>query len=153
MSNSKSNQEDIYDSPTGAPYIYSQKIPHPRGGKFIRLLELLPGDPSDNICCSLHLYALDSCPRYEALSYTWGAAMNTRPIKIDDEILDVTRKLRCALRHLRSPSRPRLLWVDAVCMYSYRTAMKHLRNLRFMPQFSEGFNSPQNGKIMYYIWF
>jgi Heterokaryon incompatibility protein (HET) len=116
MSNSKSNQEDIYDSPTGAPYIYSQKIPHPRGGKFIRLLELLPGDPSDNICCSLHLYALDSCPRYEALSYTWGAAMNTRPIKIDDEILDVTRKLRCALRHLRSPSRPRLLWVDAVCI-------------------------------------
>jgi hypothetical protein len=38
-------------------------------------------------------------------------------------------------------------------MYSYRTAMKHLRNLRFMPQFSEGFNSPQSGKIMYYICF
>jgi hypothetical protein len=31
--------------------------------------------------------------------------------------------------------------------------MKHLRNLRFMSQFSEGFNSPQSGKIMYYICF
>jgi hypothetical protein len=30
--------------------------------------------------------------------------------------------------------------VDLLCMYSYRTAMKHLGNLRFMPQFSEGFD-------------
>jgi hypothetical protein len=31
------------------------------------------------------------------------------------------------------------LWVDAICMYSYRTATKCCRNLRFRPQFCEGF--------------
>ena len=33
-----------------------------------------------------------------------------------------------------------LSWIVAVCIYSYRPAMKHLGNLRFMPQFSEGFD-------------
>ena len=33
-----------------------------------------------------------------------------------------------------------LSWLIAVCMYSYRTATKHLDNLRFVPQFSEGFD-------------
>jgi hypothetical protein len=32
------------------------------------------------------------------------------------------------------------LWVDSICIYSHRTTMKHCRNLRFMPQLSEGFD-------------
>jgi hypothetical protein len=31
-------------------------------------------------------------------------------------------------------------WIDWVCIYSHRTAMKHLGIMRFAPQFSEGFN-------------
>jgi hypothetical protein len=34
------------------------------------------------------------------------------------------------------------IWADAVCIYSYRTVMKHLRILRFAPLFSGGFNLP-----------
>jgi hypothetical protein len=30
-------------------------------------------------------------------------------------------------------------WIDSICIYSYRTAMKCCRNLRFRPQFCEGF--------------
>ena len=38
------------------------------------------------------------------------------------------------------------LWLDMVCMYSYQTATKCCRNLRFRPQFCEGVVLPRSGK-------
>ncbi|KAF2491403.1 HET-domain-containing protein [Lophium mytilinum] len=107
--------ETAYRSPTGTPYIYSP-LPREDGRDHIRILELLPGKPLDDIKCRLIQCSLDSCPDYEALSYVWGDAANPLPICVDEGILDVTQNLRSALRHLRRPLETRILWVDAVCI-------------------------------------
>jgi hypothetical protein len=66
-------------------------------------------------------------PTYEALSYTWGSAINPemayveRQETTDDQIvsqttLKLTQNLATALRHLRYLDKPRILWVDAICI-------------------------------------
>ncbi|KAG7291026.1 hypothetical protein NEMBOFW57_001034 [Staphylotrichum longicolle] len=72
-----------------------------------------------------------SQPEFEALSYTWGSAGlgSGEHVRIEqsddfphrapddpDMILSVTDNLAAALRHLRSPTDPRTLWIDALCI-------------------------------------
>ena len=97
--------------------------------------------------------------RYITLSYCWGDSLDYKTTtknvaQLEQAIVleEIPATFQDAIVVTRSLG-VQFLWIDAVCMYSYRTAMKHLRNLRFMPQFSEVFNSPQSGKIMYYICF
>ncbi|KAH9216197.1 heterokaryon incompatibility protein-domain-containing protein, partial [Leptodontidium sp. 2 PMI_412] len=97
------------------PYEYFS-LPALPGDRFIRLLELLPGERGDDIQCRLHLHHLESDATYEALSYVWGNDQDTLRIQVDDQALNVTRNLRSALRHLRCPGTSRMLWVDAVCI-------------------------------------
>jgi hypothetical protein len=83
---------------------------------------------------------------YVALSHCWGksqmlkterGSLNLRRRNIPWDI--IPRTFQDAITFVRRLGL-RYLWIDSLCIYSYRTAMKHLRNLRFMPQFSEGFN-------------
>jgi hypothetical protein len=53
---------------------------------------------------------------YEALSYTWGDATDTRTIIVNGSKHQVTRNLEAALRHLRQSDYSRKLWCDAVCI-------------------------------------
>jgi hypothetical protein len=53
---------------------------------------------------------------YEALSYVWGSRSGTKPIRCDGKLLLVTPNCESALRHLRLSSKPRKLWVDAICI-------------------------------------
>ena len=107
----------------------------------IRLVILLPGEFGEDVECTLLHVPLDTKLSYEALSYTWGDLKMLHPILLDDQTFPVMENLYDTLRHLRLKNdQVRYLWIDALCMYSYRTAMKHLGNLRFMPQFSEGFD-------------
>jgi hypothetical protein len=66
-------------------------------------------------------------PTYEALSYTWGSAINPETAYVerqettDDQIVSQTtmelgQNLATALRHLRYLDKPRILWVDAICI-------------------------------------
>jgi hypothetical protein len=57
-----------------------------------------------------------SCPTYEALSYTWGSNEKSHVIYIDGELMPVTENLFGALQRLRYHDRPRTMWVDAVCI-------------------------------------
>jgi hypothetical protein len=84
--------------------------------------------------------------RYCALSHRWGssqplcstkAALLDRESGIAQELLPKTFQDAITITRCLSV---RYLWIDSLCIYSYRTAMKHLGNLRFMPQFSEGFH-------------
>jgi hypothetical protein len=99
-------------------------------------------------------------PVYEALSYVWGDPNVRRAIVVSDERkadagtkgtaeregeLQVTENLHSALQYLRLKDWPRVLWVDAVCIYSHRTTMKYLETLRFPPQFFEGFHLSELG--------
>lgn len=66
-------------------------------------------------------------PFFEALSYTWGSSLDQRAIEIlpsnedanpnwKGEISNmfIRRNLHDAMQYLRSPSAPRMLWIDAI---------------------------------------
>ncbi|EXF72947.1 hypothetical protein CFIO01_04653 [Colletotrichum fioriniae PJ7] len=80
----------------------------------IRILELLPGSFDDEIECKLK--TITPSASYEALSYVWGDANDTRTIKVQGETMNVTANLKNALRHLRRAGEVLDLWVDAVCI-------------------------------------
>jgi hypothetical protein len=93
--------------------------------KEIRLLVLKSKYQSErgsyryNIECSLRLVPLYllSITNYEALSYTWGSPEDgVRGIRLGGKPFDVRINLWWALDHLRYPDRPRILWIDALCI-------------------------------------
>jgi hypothetical protein len=53
---------------------------------------------------------------FEALSYTWGSTENKTEIYLDNHLVPVTRNLLEALEALRFQNKPRVLWVDALCI-------------------------------------
>ena len=106
----------------------------------IRVVILAPGTWDDPVHCSFRYGTIESFA-YEALSYCWGPPDQPREkISLQGREIEITASLYSALRHLRSPDAPRIMWIDQICMYSHRTAMKHLGILRFAPQFFEGFS-------------
>jgi hypothetical protein len=85
----------------------------------VRLVILAPAsDFSADIHCSLRHVCLSSSekPQYEALSYVWGDPNDTREIFLHGESFQVTTNLESALRHLRSRTGERVLWVDAIAI-------------------------------------
>ncbi|KAH8656697.1 heterokaryon incompatibility protein-domain-containing protein [Tricladium varicosporioides] len=84
----------------------------------IRLLQILPSGSDTAIECSLIETRLnEGCVQYEALSYTWGDATETRiEIACDGMPIQIRRNLYYALKRLRKQDIPRLIWVDAVCI-------------------------------------
>lgn len=102
------------------PYIYS---PLPSDAEDVRLLTIEPGNETDDIAVTLqHFPLVASAEQYEALSYVWGPTVNSVTIDVrgfppgGHNTLSVTRNVAVALRHLRSPSVRRTLWVDAICI-------------------------------------
>ncbi|KAH8898829.1 HET-domain-containing protein [Thozetella sp. PMI_491] len=120
----------------GSLYTYEQ-LPC---GDYFRLLVLLPGERGQTLRCSIGHYNLDAwnMPPYKALSYTWGESQyddlviagervpmdsNLRrqydirhPLDCGDGRLLISTNLRDALRSIRHPLLPVMLWVDAVCI-------------------------------------
>jgi hypothetical protein len=86
-------------------------------GPHFRLITLRPSASSEApIDCVLSLAKLSEDTVYEALSYCWGDASNERAITCNGEILMVTENLEAALVSLRLLDKPRIIWVDAVCI-------------------------------------
>ena len=87
----------------------------------IRLLTLVPGKFSEPVRVTLQITPFDpnEPPVYEALSYTWGSTDVPVPLAIGqstNETISITRNLAAALPHLRYRNRPRILWIDAICI-------------------------------------
>ena len=80
-----------------------------------RLLQLLPGFDKDPIECKLEVVEFEGNPQYEAISYKWGDPRG-HSVKCNDKILPVNVNLYFALQRFRLPNRPRLLWVDDICI-------------------------------------
>lgn len=86
-------------------------------GRHIRLLTIHPSSDHDAaIKCSLTIHDLNSKPKYEALSYTWGKQDQRYPVSIGDRWFPAGRNLFVALRHLRKAHELRIMWIDAVCI-------------------------------------
>jgi Heterokaryon incompatibility protein (HET) len=82
-----------------------------------RLVTLQPGLTHELTCCTLSIVSLSAVhDDYEALSYVWGDPLIRENIELDGVEFQVTTNLHAALRHLRWVTRPRLLWIDAVCI-------------------------------------
>jgi hypothetical protein len=110
-------------------------------GPAIRLLTLEPDQPENPISCILKVadtsfinrkqnrapfsvradFTFKIKQNYEALSYTWGA-QDSVPLrcyymtKLVPSWISVTKNCIEALRQLRDPVQPRILWVDAICI-------------------------------------
>ena len=102
-------------SPSGAARIYVAKKLEDDGQK-IRLFHLEPGSGSSHLRGTLHLDTPTPSTPYEALSYTWGDASNTRKIILDGYLVDVTFNLYSALLRLRRENSTRVVWIDAICI-------------------------------------
>lgn len=92
-------------------------------GKEIRLLKLHPTAKHGKdgpLRCTLVHYALQGTNgetlEYETVSYAWGDPTPTAKIVVNDLTLLFPRETQKALRRLRLRDRPRLLWIDAVCI-------------------------------------
>lgn len=87
----------------------------------IRLAKLYPASSrAQPISCDLIHVNLNSCPPFEALSYTWGDASITHQVSCSGYQLNVTTNLLSALQHLRQPGNARLVWIDAICINQVR---------------------------------
>lgn len=55
---------------------------------------------------------------YEALSYVWGSPEDPSSVFVGGgrRVIPITRNLDVAMRHLRYPDRPRVVWIDALCI-------------------------------------
>ena len=89
----------------------------------IRILEILPGS-GEIVECRLHLAQLaEDLYTYEALSYTWRPGHPVSQyyppipaVKCDGQEITVGRNLFAALQTIRDAERPRMIWVDALCI-------------------------------------
>ena len=80
-----------------------------------RLLIIDAGQAPDELRCSLlPVYLQNDCPRYEALSYTWGPSHSPRHIVLNGSPFAITLSLYGALKRLRRNDASRVLWVDAL---------------------------------------
>jgi hypothetical protein len=96
-------------SQPGYPY---RKLPFAT----IRLLHIFGGVGTD-LVCDLEVASITKLPTYEALSYCWGDSSDRYPIKCNGVAgLAITKNLHDALLRLRMPSKPRLIWADAICI-------------------------------------
>ena len=113
------------------PYKYSNLD----GDDQIRLLHLLPRSASREVRLKIETVTLsaDQIPQYEALSYAWGSTKDPSSVVVTvDHIfgsktralvsfptsrsISVTRNLAEALPYLRDATKPRTLWIDAICI-------------------------------------
>jgi Heterokaryon incompatibility protein (HET) len=100
-------------------------------GNAIRLLTLMPGQFSDDIYLSIIHEKVQDEKRtsYECLSYTWGSATQAQekvyisqesPVNGSDvdslQFLYVRINLLTALKYIRLPDAPRVIWIDAICI-------------------------------------
>ena len=100
-------------------YIY-QPLPQQREWDrrkyFTRMLLLEGAADEEPLRGYLEIIDLEQAPRYEALSYTWGADNAQNCIRIQGCPMPIKPNLEMALRHLRLRDQARRLWVDALCI-------------------------------------
>lgn len=101
-------------APTDIAGLY-QNLDH--SGENFRLVELQPGGGDEKLVCNLVHTTFSQTPRYRALSYHWGSGDAEWTININGSPLPVHANVWHALHHLRHPTDPQTLWIDAICIY------------------------------------
>lgn len=86
--------------------------------KEIRVLEVEPGLGKAVLVCKLSHISLvaDPLPEFESISYCWGPPKAPTSIQIDGRVVAVPQSSATALLRMRLRNRPRILWIDAICI-------------------------------------
>jgi hypothetical protein len=84
--------------------------------RLLQLLQLLPRQSDDAIKCTLFTVSLNTSPKYEAISYTWGQPEDKTSISVNGVSTTIPTNLEHALRHLRKEDTPLSLWADSICI-------------------------------------
>ena len=100
-------------SPGTPQYVYT---PLPNDGRTIRLLLLHSRSPKGQVQSSLIRVTIDTAPRFEAVSYTWGSSEKPTTILLDGMAFKVTANAFNLLRGISSYVLPRILWIDSICI-------------------------------------
>ena len=87
-----------------------------RAPKNIRLLLLHRRNPIDAINCTLFEVDSKATPSYVAISYTWGDPLETDEIRVNGFRLRVPKSAYTVLENRSSIWKPRLLWIDSICI-------------------------------------
>ncbi|KAK8017792.1 hypothetical protein PG993_014118 [Apiospora rasikravindrae] len=83
----------------------------------IRIFDLSPGKAGDPITGRLRVVSLNRKPRFDALSYVWGAPEPQTVITLrGGHSVSIGPNLHLALSDLRRRWRPLKLWADALCI-------------------------------------
>lgn len=85
-------------------------------GPFTRVLTLEPGHGDQMIFGRLEIVELDEALDFEAISYVWGSKRKRKTIFCNEVPTRLTQNLLEALRRIRHPSKPRVVWADAICI-------------------------------------
>ncbi|KAI0878112.1 heterokaryon incompatibility protein-domain-containing protein [Hypoxylon argillaceum] len=88
------------------------------GSKEFRLITILAGENDCPVECLLSSADLgdELVPKYETISYCWGDPNDRCNILVNDISLLVPLSAAEALRRVRSPVAPRVVWLDAICI-------------------------------------
>ncbi|KAG7290494.1 hypothetical protein NEMBOFW57_000496 [Staphylotrichum longicolle] len=82
----------------------------------VRVLELHPGSGDQPLSGTLRSISLESLVECEALSYVWGTPSGGEIDLGSGQCLSIGFNLKEALHYIRHPQRPRMLWIDAICI-------------------------------------
>lgn len=94
-----------------------QYKPFDQARNSIRVLDLKPGGLHDHFEIDLRTIYLGDRPTYQALSYTWGEPTATTALFINGKgSMTIIHNLDEALRHIRSETHTKTLWIDAICI-------------------------------------
>lgn len=91
----------------------------------IRFLHLQPGAKDDPISIKLEACPLTGLPLFEALSYTWGNTSITKTIACNDLSFKIHLNAWQVILDLRYEDKPRVLWVDVICINQQDNADKN----------------------------
>jgi Heterokaryon incompatibility protein (HET) len=81
---------------------------------FFRLLLVGRGAFEDELVCNLVTTSLKTKVPWIALSYCWGDPESQAEILVNKIKVSVTKNLELALRYMRHPQKPIIVWVDAI---------------------------------------
>jgi hypothetical protein len=116
MSTHDSEPSSKHEIAVMATQIY-EALPIDPAEQYVRTCTLYPGTSDDPLQIELQLCRLGSDDtKYEALSWVWGSSSNSTTLLYKGQNITVRQNLHDALRTLRYTDRPRILWVDALCI-------------------------------------
>jgi hypothetical protein len=83
----------------------------------IRLISIQPcPEPSALVECHITHSRLSDGIKFETLSYVWGIQEANSPVIINGKHFRIRANLDEALKRLRYSAKPRILWIDAICI-------------------------------------